>query len=47
MKSEAQRECDRHANENYFGACPECGTHDGCVNIGRGHWFFCRQHRTR
>jgi len=31
---------------NYFGDCPECGCNDGYFNIGRGHWFFCYQHKT-
>ena len=30
-----------------FGTCPECGQTDGYLNIGRGHWFYCRQHRVR
>jgi hypothetical protein len=28
-------------------ACPECGRHDGYRNIGKGHWFFCREHKIR
>lgn len=32
--------------DNYFGACPECGRHDGYVNLGRNHIFICREHRT-
>ena len=30
----------------YFGGCPECGNNDGYINIGLGHWFFCKTHRT-
>jgi len=30
---------------NYFGDCPECGRNDGYVNIGRGHWFICKEHK--
>jgi len=32
---------------HYFGACPECGTCDGYRNIGRNHWFFCAEHKTK
>lgn len=31
--------------DNYFGVCPSCGHTDGCINIGRGHWFFCKEHK--
>ncbi len=30
-----------------FGVCPECGSNDGYVNVGRSHWFFCAEHRTK
>jgi len=33
--------------KHYFGACPVCGESDGCLNLGRDHWFYCDQHRTR
>ena len=29
----------------YFGACPECGGHDGYFNIRRDHWFACHRHK--
>jgi hypothetical protein len=29
-----------------FGLCPHCLNHDGYVNIGDGHWFYCTEHRT-
>jgi hypothetical protein len=32
---------------DYFGGCPECGYHDGYLNVGRVHWFICHEHRTR
>ena len=32
---------------DYFGVCPTCGRHDGYINIGAGHWFYCAEHRTR
>jgi len=32
---------------HYFGVCPECGTCDGYRNIGRNHWFFCAEHKTK
>jgi hypothetical protein len=27
-----------------FGGCPHCGKADGCLNIGKSHWGFCRAH---
>ena len=24
---------------SHFGACPECGKHDGYVNIGKSYFF--------
>ena len=30
-----------------FGGCPVCHSHDGFYNAGKGHWFVCREHRTR
>jgi hypothetical protein len=32
--------------DDYFGVCPECGRHDGYVNVGPNHVFVCREHRT-
>jgi hypothetical protein len=32
--------------ENYFGGCPQCGKTDGYANVGKSHWFYCREHRT-
>ena len=32
--------------DNCFGGCPYCGENNGFLNIGRGHWFFCDQHKT-
>ena len=31
----------------YFGACPTCGKNDGYRNVGREHWFYCAEHRTK
>ena len=31
--------------DNYWGQCPVCHSNDGYVNIGRGHWFFCKAHK--
>src|SRR5215472_15623133 len=33
--------------ENYFGGCPQCGKYDGCANVRRSHWFFCKEHKTK
>jgi len=35
----------RHARR--CGGCPECARSDGYINLGREHWFICREHRTR
>lgn len=29
----------------YWGGCPTCERHDGYINIGRGHWFYCAEHK--
>jgi hypothetical protein len=31
--------------DGYFGLCPHCRNNDGYVNIGRGHWFVCDEHK--
>ena len=33
--------------DDYFGGCPECGKQDGCLNVGREHWFVCHEHKKR
>ena len=38
---------DEGADDDYFGVCPECGKSDGCINIGRAHWFYCTEHKIR
>ncbi len=30
-----------------WGACPYCGSNDGYLNVGRTHWFICREHKIR
>lgn len=30
---------------HHFGSCPECDGLDGFINIGRGHWFYCSEHK--
>lgn len=30
-----------------FGTCPDCGEYNGYLNIGRVHWFYCDEHRTK
>ena len=32
--------------DHHFGNCPECGRTYGYVNIGKAHWFYCRDHKT-
>lgn len=31
--------------DKYFGACPECGSNDGYLNIGRAHFVLCDEHK--
>ena len=33
------------SGDGYFGLCPHCKKTDGYINIGRGHWFFCKEHK--
>lgn len=33
--------------DDYFGTCPECGSHDGYYNVGKAHWFVCHEHEVR
>jgi hypothetical protein len=33
--------------ESYFGGCPICGKEDGFLNVGRNHWFYCAEHKTK
>ncbi len=43
-------QCDRviaDASNSYWGVCPECHKNDGTLNIGRSHWYFCKEHKTR
>jgi hypothetical protein len=32
--------------DEYFGGCPQCGKNDGYTNVGRSHWFLCKEHKT-
>lgn len=29
------------------GCCPACGKSDGFVNLGKEHWFICREHKMK
>jgi hypothetical protein len=31
--------------DDYFGVCPVCRKCNGYINIGRSHWFYCKEHR--
>jgi hypothetical protein len=34
--------------DGHFGVCPVCRHENGeYINIGRDHWFYCRQHKKR
>ena len=32
---------------DYWGVCPLCHRTDGYINIGKGHWYYCREHKNR
>ena len=34
-------------NDGFFGVCPICAKATGCLNIGKGHWFYCDEHQTK
>jgi hypothetical protein len=38
-------QCDVPMQDSYFGVCPTCHKTDGYMNIGKGHWFICKEHR--
>jgi hypothetical protein len=31
----------------HCGLCPSCGKTDGFVNLGKEHWFICRDHKSK
>lgn len=31
----------------HCGVCPKCSKSDGFVNLGKEHWFICRDHKTK
>ena len=33
--------------DDYSGGCPKCGRTNGCLNVGRDHWFVCDEHMLR
>ena len=35
------------AKLDYFGVCPKCFRNDGYLNIGRDHWYHCREHKLK
>lgn len=37
----------REQNDGYFGWCPRCRNQDGYLNVGRGQWSYCDEHKTR
>ncbi len=40
-------ETDPETAHGYFGLCPQCGRHDGYLNIGSEHWFHCDTHKVK
>jgi hypothetical protein len=45
MSNVIDLERERNRRGAYFGVCPHCRCHDGYVNLGREHWFYCKRHR--
>ena len=45
-RDDIRTECAGTIAGSWF-ACPVCGKNDGHINIGRGHWFYCIQHKKR
>jgi hypothetical protein len=37
----------KNGDSGYFGLCPICKNTDGYINIGRGHWYLCKEHKVR
>lgn len=35
------------ARDDDWGLCPTCGKTDGYINVGRGHWFYCQEHKKK
>ena len=35
----------KQKGDSYFGLCPHCHDNDGFINLGRGHWFLCHEHK--
>jgi hypothetical protein len=33
--------------DGYFALCPSCHQCDGYLNVGKGHWLFCKAHQVR
>ncbi|MCZ6803438.1 MAG: hypothetical protein O7D86_05775 [Proteobacteria bacterium] len=31
----------------HCGVCPKCSKSDGFVNLGKEHWFICRDHKAK
>ena len=38
---------DMNNVDSTTGVCPICGQHDGYVNFGDYHWYYCQAHQTR
>ena len=47
MSSEVMTDAEKKAREHYFGGCPECGDHDGAVNVESDHYVVCDTHKTK
>ena len=33
--------------DSFFGGCPHCGKGNSYLNVGRDHWCYCPEHKTK
>jgi hypothetical protein len=38
---------DHYYLDAYFGLCPVCHASCRYLNIGKGHWYYCEEHKVR
>jgi hypothetical protein len=41
----SRRTARARGGDDHFGVCPTCKKNDGYINVGKGHWFYCEEHR--
>jgi hypothetical protein len=40
-------EKNTHGDDDYFGVCPYCLSYTGRLDIGKGNWLYCSEHKIR